>query len=112
MARLYSALLLIVLCSGLSEVLSRTVTPKSRATAGLARSVSECTPMVEKFQSSRLPASWIQLSTNPQAHKMIPGGGVNLALNPPVGPVLLSSDGKTNDKLGDGSTLNSTYSFL
>ncbi|KNE91482.1 hypothetical protein PSTG_15112 [Puccinia striiformis f. sp. tritici PST-78] len=133
MTRLHFSLLLLALCSGLSDVLcspaapasrnetvtasrnvtapaSRNVTAPSRAAGN--QSVSQCTPMSETFKSSRLPPSWIQLSTNPQAHKMIAGGGVNLALNPPKGPVSLSADKKTNDKLGDGSTLNSTYSFL
>ncbi|KAI9627743.1 hypothetical protein KEM48_012072 [Puccinia striiformis f. sp. tritici PST-130] len=103
MTRLHFSLLLLALCSGLSDVLcspaapasrnetvtasrnvtapaSRNVTAPSRAAGN--QSVSQCTPMSETFKSSRLPPSWIQLSTNPQAHKMIAGGGVNLALNP------------------------------
>jgi len=114
MTRVHFSLLILALYCGLSEVLcspSRAA-PKSPTKPALARTVSQCTPMVENFQSSKLPPSWIELSSNSQAYKMNPGGGVNLFLNPPAGSVSTSADGKTNDKLGDGSTLNSTYSFL
>lgn len=43
---------------------------------------------------------------------MNPGGGVDLVLNPAAGPVAVSHDGQTNDKLGDGATLNSTFALL
>ncbi|EFP91335.1 hypothetical protein PGT21_032549 [Puccinia graminis f. sp. tritici] len=116
MNRIQLSLLFLAVCSGLSQALgsphkSHKSAPR-KVVAPKSRTVSQCTPMSETFSSSGLPPSWVQLSTNPQAHKMNPGGGVNLALNPPVGPVLQSANGKTNDKLGDGSTLNSTYSFL
>ncbi|KAH9817345.1 family 16 glycoside hydrolase [Melampsora americana] len=43
---------------------------------------------------------------------MTPGGGVELILQPPAGPVTTSKDGSTNDKLGDGATINSTFALL
>ncbi|KNZ58966.1 hypothetical protein VP01_1825g1 [Puccinia sorghi] len=79
---------------------------------GTVATHSQCTPMVENFDSSRLSSSWVQLSRHPNATQMNPRGGVNLVLSPPAGPVAVSKDGKTNDKLGDGSTLNSTFSLL
>ncbi|KAI9617587.1 hypothetical protein H4Q26_012885 [Puccinia striiformis f. sp. tritici PST-130] len=98
MTRLHFSLLLLALCSGLSDVLCSPAAPASRN---------------ETVTASRNIASFVDSTIHQsQAHKMIAGGGVNLALNPPKGPVSLSADKKTNDKLGDGSTLNSTYSFL
>jgi hypothetical protein len=91
---------------------TQAVIPNTTVVGGTSTSNSQCTPMVENFTSSSLPPSWVQVSTNPLASKMNPGGGVNLTLNPPAGAITVSADGKTNDKLGDGSTLNSTFSLL
>lgn len=90
--------------------------PKKTVKASAQRALrqSNCQPRTENFftKSNLLPSTWVSLSTNPKSYNMKPGGGVNLVLNPPSGAVSLTDGGKTNDKLGDGATLNSTFSFL
>lgn len=73
-----------------------------------------CKPFSEHFTTpvGASGSQWTSLSSRRDSYSMIPGGGVELVLNPPAGPVTLSKDGTTNDKLGDGATINSTFSLL
>lgn len=73
-----------------------------------------CTPFTERFTApvGKSGSQWASLSSRQDTIKMTPGGGVELVLQPPAGPVTTSKDGTTNDKLGDGSTINSTFALL
>merc|ERR1712137_319265 len=73
-----------------------------------------CKPFTEHFTTAVGVggSQWKSLSSRSDSLRMTPGGGIELVLNRPAGAVTLSKDGTTNDKLGDGATINSTFSFL
>jgi len=135
MSRIYFPLLIFTLYIHLYQSISLPIastdqqkTPRSRkalprvhardvpaSNSRVASTHSECQPRTEDFESctDSLPSTWVSLSRNPNSYNMEPTGGVNLVLNPAAGPVAVSKDGgKTNDKLGDGATLNSTFALL
>lgn len=74
----------------------------------------KCQPYTEHFTNAvgTGASPWTSLSSRSDSIKMMKGGGVELTLQPPAGKVTVSKDGTTNDKLGDGATINSTFALL
>lgn len=89
----------------------KNVAMKTRQTA--APSVA-CKPFTEHFTTTvgTGGSQWVSLSSRRDSFRMTPGGGLELVLNPPAGAVTVSKDGHTNDKLGDGASINSTFSLF
>ncbi|MBW0465999.1 hypothetical protein O181_005714 [Austropuccinia psidii MF-1] len=97
-----------------ARALNRQQAPLPKTPKGSSSSKSICQPRLDRFTTpvSAAGSSWRALSTRRDSYQMTPGGGAELILNPPQGVVKVSADGKVNDKLGDGSTFNSTFSLL
>lgn len=77
------------------------------ATASSSSSLSVCTPSFDNLTSLD---AWASLTAGANTYALLPGGGVELFLQRPTGPV--SDYGGQNDALGTGSTLNATQSML